>query len=39
VYGNGWLVTLLRYTLVGGSYFFLLLFAVGFLMVVSLVRM
>lgn len=39
VYGNGWLVTLLRYTLVGGSYFFLLLFAVGFLMVASLVGM
>ena len=39
VYGNGWIVTLLRYMVVGGCYFFMLLFAVGFLMLASLVRM
>ncbi|KRD77010.1 DUF3667 domain-containing protein [Lysobacter sp. Root983] len=39
VYGNGWLVTLLRYLVVGGCYFFMLAFAVGFLMIASLVRM
>ncbi len=39
VYGNGWLVTALRFTLIGWFYFFLLGFAVSVMALVNLVRM
>lgn len=39
VYRNGWFVTLLRYTVIGSCYFFLMMIAVISLMVASLVRM
>ena len=39
VYGNGWLVTLLRYSVIGSFYFVLLGFAVSIMTVVNLVRM
>lgn len=39
VYGNGWLVTLLRYSVIGTLYFFLLTFAAMILAVAAVVRM
>ena len=39
VYGNGWLMTLLRYTVIGSCYFMLMMLAVFSLMIASLVRM
>jgi hypothetical protein len=39
VYGNGWLLTLVRYTVIGTSYFFLLSIAVVALAFAALVRM
>lgn len=39
VYGNGWLLTLLRYNVVGWLYFMLLVTAIIFLMFAAIVRM
>lgn len=39
VYGNGWPLTLLRYTLIGCAYFFLLSLATAALMASAIVRM
>lgn len=39
VYGNGWLVTTVRYLVIGNLYFVLLGFAVGFIALASIVRM
>lgn len=39
VYGNGWLVTTVRYLVIGNLYFVLLGFAVAFIALASIVRM
>jgi hypothetical protein len=39
VYGNGWLVTLMRYLVIGSFYFMLLTFAAVLLAIASIVRM
>ncbi|ALN60202.1 hypothetical protein GLE_4861 [Lysobacter enzymogenes] len=39
VYANGWALTLLRYTLIGGAYFFLMSLATAGIMAAAIVRM